>query len=122
MRRRTLRLDDWPVQPFRCRRLRLVEGGFLGRRSGPPAPATTPDRRSAPPPPRAFHATLEAQDPRHWGEARVKAIGVIEGRVLVVVYTDRGDARRIISFRDAARAERRAYWRRLRAEWSDGSD
>ena len=66
--------------------------------------------------------TLEAQDPRHWSEARVKAIGDIEGRVLVVVYTDRGDARRIISFRDAARAERRAYWRRLRAEWSDGSD
>ncbi|MFO1047292.1 MAG: BrnT family toxin [Geminicoccaceae bacterium] len=66
--------------------------------------------------------TLEARDPRQWGEIRVKAIGVIEGRELVVVYTDRGDMRRIISFRDAARAERQLYWREIRAGWSDGAD
>lgn len=73
--------------------------------------------------PRLFEGpTLEAKDPRHWSEARVKAIGVIEGRVLVVVYTERGDTRRIISFRDAARVERRAYWRMLKAGWSDGAD
>jgi uncharacterized protein len=66
--------------------------------------------------PRLFEGpVVEADDPRDWGERRVKAVGVIEGREYVVVYTQRGEARRIISFRDAARPERDLYWRTLRS-------
>jgi len=56
---------------------------------------------------------VEALDPRSWSEQRVKAIGMIDGRAFVVVFTDRGEARRIISFRDAHRQERELYWRAL---------
>ena len=42
-------------------------------------------------------------------EARSKAIGQIEGRLFVVVFTDRQTARRIISARRANRKEERAY-------------
>jgi uncharacterized protein len=51
-------------------------------------------------------------DRRHYGEQRIIAIGEIDGEVLVVVYTDRGPARRIISARRANRKER-ATWRRF---------
>jgi uncharacterized DUF497 family protein len=63
---------------------------------------------------------VEADDPRDWGERRVKAIGVIDGREYVVIYTDRKDGRRIISFRDAKRQERRTFWLALRARAGDG--
>ena len=49
--------------------------------------------------------TTRAED----GEARTKAIGVIEGTIYTVVYTMRGDARRIISARRANKSEERAY-------------
>lgn len=45
-----------------------------------------------------------------WGEARVVAIGSVEGRVLAVVYTDRNGIRRIISGR-RARKEEESLWR-----------
>jgi uncharacterized DUF497 family protein len=49
-------------------------------------------------------------DDRHdYGETRIIAIGVAEGRELTVVYTMRGDAIRIISARRAREDERRAY-------------
>ena len=42
--------------------------------------------------------TLEAQDNRHdYGEVRVQAIGRAGDDILSVVYSDRGEARRIIS-------------------------
>jgi uncharacterized DUF497 family protein len=44
-----------------------------------------------------------------YGEVRVKAIGAVEGMVLVVIYTDRDDIRWIISARLANRKER-ALW------------
>jgi uncharacterized DUF497 family protein len=47
---------------------------------------------------------------RDYGEQRVIAIGEWEGEVFVVVYTDRGETRRIISARHASRKERR-LWR-----------
>jgi uncharacterized DUF497 family protein len=50
----------------------------------------------------------------------VKAIGVIDGREYVVIYTDRTDGRRIISFRDAKRQERRTFWLALRSRAGDG--
>ena len=45
-------------------------------------------------------------DRRDYGEARVRAIGEVDGLVLYVVFTDRGDVRRIISARLASRKER----------------
>jgi uncharacterized protein len=48
-------------------------------------------------------------DRREYGEARVQAIGVVGGLVLLCVTTDRGTTRRIISLRRANRRERHAY-------------
>jgi len=59
--------------------------------------------------------TVEIQDRRRdYGEIRMVAIGLAEGRPLTVVYTDRRDAkenviRRIISARRSNRREREAY-------------
>ena len=53
---------------------------------------------------------LTAVDDREdYGEVRVKAIGEIDGIVLVVIYTDREDVRWIISARLANKKER-ALW------------
>jgi uncharacterized DUF497 family protein len=48
-------------------------------------------------------------DRRDYGEERIIAIGEIDGEVLVVVYTDRGQVRRIISARRANRKERETW-------------
>ena len=59
--------------------------------------------------------TVVAQDTRRdYGERRYVAIGVADGVVLTVVYTDRVDSdkeinRRIISVRQANRRERRVH-------------
>ncbi len=54
--------------------------------------------------------TLELDDDRaDYGERRVQAIGEVEGNVLFVVYTWRGEARRIISARLANRKEREIH-------------
>lgn len=45
-------------------------------------------------------------DRRDYGETRIRAIGEADGVVLHVVFTDRGDVRRIISARLASRRER----------------
>jgi len=51
--------------------------------------------------------TIECSDDRRdYGEARVRAIGEMDGLVLHVVFTDRGDVRRIISARLANKKER----------------
>jgi uncharacterized DUF497 family protein len=53
---------------------------------------------------------LESADVRrNYGETRVVAVGVTDGTELTVVYTPRGEIRRIISARRAKRDERRAY-------------
>ena len=46
---------------------------------------------------------------RDYGEERIIAIGEIDGEVLVLVYTDRGQVRRIISARRANRKERETW-------------
>jgi uncharacterized protein len=51
----------------------------------------------------------EADDRRRYGESRFRVYGMVEGRLLCVVYTMRGDRVRIISARRASRAERRTY-------------
>ena len=45
-----------------------------------------------------------------WGEPRIVAVGSAGGVELAVIYTDRGDVRRIMSARRARRKER-ALWR-----------
>jgi uncharacterized DUF497 family protein len=51
---------------------------------------------------------IEWDSPRR-GEHRIKATGQVDQRFITVVYTWRGDARRIISARAARRSERDAY-------------
>ena len=46
---------------------------------------------------------------RDYGEVRVQAIGEVDGVVLAVVYTDRGNTRWIISARRASRKERKLW-------------
>ena len=53
---------------------------------------------------------IERIDDRYdYGEERIAVIGRSAGRVLYVVYTWRGNARRIISARKAGKDERRIY-------------
>ena len=54
--------------------------------------------------------TLEWLDDRtDYGEARLRAIGKVDGLVVHVVFTDRDDVRRIISARLADRKERKRW-------------
>lgn len=58
--------------------------------------------------------TIDAVDNRHdYGEERVVTYGLLELRVVAVVWTERGDARRIISMRKATIREEKAYWQQL---------
>lgn len=53
---------------------------------------------------------LEREDDRRdYGETRMIALGAIEGRVFVVIYTWRGDRRRLISARKANTDESKIY-------------
>lgn len=55
--------------------------------------------------------------PSHQGwhdEDRVLAIGILDGREIVVVYTWRERNRRIISARRARRYERKTYWKAIK--------
>jgi uncharacterized protein len=66
--------------------------------------------------------TLEKEDTRKdYGEIRMQAIGQVGDDVLFVVYTDRGNARHIISARIANREERKS-WHSYAEQWetSDG--
>lgn len=55
--------------------------------------------------------SIMAPDPRHWlEEPRFNIVGLSDrGRILVVVYTERGATIRIISCRKATPAERKRY-------------
>jgi uncharacterized protein len=46
-----------------------------------------------------------------YGEARFVITGMVDGRLLRVVFTERGDRIRIISARKATRHEQRKYYR-----------
>ena len=48
-------------------------------------------------------------DRRDYGETRIAAIGMADNIELYIVYTMRGEVRRMISARRARRDERRAY-------------
>ena len=61
-------------------------------------------------------STLEQVDERFdYGEARVYAVGVVNGVEITVIYTDvPGRGRRIISAWRAERHAREAYWKNVR--------
>jgi uncharacterized DUF497 family protein len=61
--------------------------------------------------------TMEKQDHRRdYGEVRMQAIGQVGYDVLFVVYTDRGNARHIISARLANKRERKS-WQSFAEAW-----
>ncbi len=61
----------------------------------------------------AGYLVEERDDRRDYGEERWLAYGEVEGRVIAVVYTWRGDRRRLISARRARADERTKYYARL---------
>ena len=62
--------------------------------------------------------TLERRDERRdYGEIRIQAVGRVGEDILFVVYTNRGDVRRIISARRATRKER-MLWHSFVERWS----
>lgn len=55
-------------------------------------------------------ATLTVEDDREdYGEIRLITIGFLDDRMVVMVWTERGAARRIISLRKANEREQKAY-------------
>jgi uncharacterized DUF497 family protein len=62
--------------------------------------------------------TLEKQDVRRdYGEVRMQAIGSVGKDILFIVYTDRAEARHIISARKANKKERK-LWHTFAEQWS----
>jgi hypothetical protein len=54
--------------------------------------------------------TLTVDDDREdYGETRLITIGFLDGRMVVTVWTQRGEARRIISLRKANEREQKTY-------------
>jgi uncharacterized DUF497 family protein len=56
--------------------------------------------------------TIE-DDRRNYGEQRFQTLGRLGGKIVMVVWTPRRDARRIISLRECNAREREAYERNL---------
>ena len=54
---------------------------------------------------------------RDYGEVRVQAIGIAGGDILSVIYSDRGELRRIISARLANKKERK-LWQSFIEHWN----
>ncbi len=52
---------------------------------------------------------IEVPSRSQHGENRLVAFGVLEGRIIAAVYSDRGGARRIISARRSGKSERKDY-------------
>ena len=66
--------------------------------------------------------TLERLDNRRdYGEVQIQAIGRVIDDILFVVYTDREDARHIISARLASRKERR-LWQSFAEQWKTSAE
>lgn len=54
--------------------------------------------------------TIDIEDDRaNYGESRTITVGMLGGRVVVLVWTPRGEARRVISMRYANERERKKY-------------
>ena len=48
-----------------------------------------------------------------YGESRIVTVGLLGGRMLILIWTARGDARHIISMRKANEKEQRRYYASL---------
>ncbi|MES2667132.1 MAG: BrnT family toxin [Pseudomonadota bacterium] len=57
-------------------------------------------------------AQIDRDDRRDYGEVRLKAIGMIRGRLFVIVFTPRDTGFRLISLRKANEREKREWARR----------
>lgn len=58
--------------------------------------------------------TLTVQDTRRaYGELRFQTVGFLRGRMVMVVWTPRGDARHVISMRKCNAKERKRYSQRF---------
>lgn len=58
--------------------------------------------------------TFDLPDERFaYGEQRTITFGLLDGRMVVMVWTQRGEARRIISMRKANEREQAAYEKRM---------
>jgi len=57
---------------------------------------------------------ITVEDSRYsYGEQRFVTFGVLQGRVVAVVYTDRGESVRIVSARKATKNEQRTYFQEI---------
>ena len=58
--------------------------------------------------------TVTIEDTREdYGEMRFITLGLLNGRVVVVVHTERQDAIRLVSVRKATKYEERAYFKHI---------
>lgn len=58
--------------------------------------------------------TLEDPDERRdYGELRMVTVGLLRGRMVIVIWTPRGDARHVISMRKANEREKARYRQQL---------
>lgn len=58
--------------------------------------------------------TITAEDTRaDYGEARFQTVGFLAGRMVMVVWTQRGDARHVISMRKCNDREKARYQKRF---------
>ena len=59
-------------------------------------------------------ATLDFQDDRKdYGETRIITVGYLQSRMIIVIWTHRGDTRHIISMRKANEREQTRFGQRL---------
>jgi uncharacterized protein len=57
---------------------------------------------------------VTVEDERYsYGERRFVTFGLLQGRVVAVIHTDRGDTVRIISARKATKYEQRTYFQEI---------
>jgi uncharacterized DUF497 family protein len=67
--------------------------------------------------------TIDIPDTRrHYGELRINSIGYLSGRMVFICWTQRGDARHIISMRKANAREQARYWKTLAAAYGEGTE
>lgn len=58
--------------------------------------------------------TFDRQDDRFdYGETRVVTVGRLDGRMMIIVWTQRGDARHVISMRKANAREQSRFGRQI---------
>jgi uncharacterized DUF497 family protein len=65
-------------------------------------------------------AIEKLDDRESYGEERFIIIGMIENRLFVVVYTERGQNIRVVSAREAEKYERQYYYSQNAQGWNDG--